>query len=499
MTMMEVNQALSATLNLRAGLHRVLEILSRHFGVIRSAVTLIDADSGQLQIEASDGLQPEARRARYDLGEGVTGKVVESGKPVVVPQASREPTFLNRTARKDLHAREITFICVPVTPARKPVGALSIDLPFKKDRDYDRDLQFLRVVASMMAQAIKITQLVEAERQRLLDENIHLREELKERYDFSHIVGTSGPMRQVYEQIAKVAPTNTTVLIRGESGTGKELIAHALHYNSPRAKKPFIKVSCGALPESLIESELFGYEKGAFTGAQARKKGRFELAEGGTLFLDEIGDINPPTQVKLLRVLQEREFERLGGTEPVRVNVRLIAATHKDLEKAIGAATFREDLLYRLNVFAIFVPPLRERKPDVMLLADHFLEKYATEHGKAIKRISTPAIDMLMAYHWPGNVRELENTIERAVLVCDGSVVHGHHLPPTLQTSEASGTTTNLSLEEAVVAYEKDLVQDALKTTRGNRAKTAKLLHSTERIIGYKVKKYGIDCRRFRS
>jgi Nif-specific regulatory protein len=499
-TLMEVNQALSATLNLRAGLHRVLEILARHFGVLRSVVTLIDADSGQLQIEASDGLPPEARRARYDLGEGITGKVVESGKPVVVPQASREPAFLNRTARKDLHAREITFICVPVAPtARKPVGALSIDLPFRKDRDYDRDLQFLRVVGSMIAQALKITQLVETERQRLLDENIHLREELKERYDFSHLVGTSGPMRQVYEQVAKVAPTNTTVLVRGESGTGKELIAHAIHYNSPRAKKPFIKVSCGALPESLIESELFGYEKGAFTGAQTRKKGRFELAEGGTLFLDEIGDINLATQIKLLRVLQEREFERLGGTEPVRVNVRLIAATHKDLEKAIAAGTFREDLLYRLNVFAIFVPPLRERKPDVMLLADHFLEKYAREHGKAIKRISTPAIDMLMAYHWPGNVRELENALERAVLVCDGSVIHGHHLPPTLQTSEASGTITNLSLDEAVEAYEKDLLQDALKTTRGNRAKAAKLLHSTERVIGYKVKKYDIDCRRFRS
>jgi len=497
-TLMEINQALSSTLNLRAALHRVLEILQRHYGVIRSAVTLIDAESGQLQIEASDGVQPEARRARYDIGEGVTGKVVESGKPVVVPQASREPTFLNRT-RRDLQTREITFICVPIVPARKAMGALSIDLPFRKDRDYDRDLQFVRVVGSMIAQAIKITELVETERQRLLDENIHLREELKERYDFSHIIGTSGPMRQVYEQISKVASTNTTVLIRGESGTGKELIAHAIHYNSPRAKKPFIKVSCAALPESLIESELFGYEKGAFTGAHARKKGRFELSEGGTLFLDEIGDINLSSQVKLLRVLQEREFERVGGTEPVRVNVRLIAATNKDLEKAITAGTFREDLLYRLNVFAIFVPPLRERKPDVMLLADHFLEKYATEHGKSIKRISTPAIDMLMAYHWPGNVRELENIIERAVLVCDGSVVHGHHLPPTLQTSEASGTVTNLSLDEAVEAYEKDLIQDALKTTRGNRAKAAKLLHSTERIIGYKVTKYRIDCQRFRS
>jgi Nif-specific regulatory protein len=350
----------------------------------------------------------------------------------------------------------------------------------------------------MIGQAMKVHRLVEAERRQLLDENIHLRQELRERYDFSNIIGNSGPMKQVYDQVAQVARTNTTVLIRGESGTGKELVAHAIHYNSPRARKPFVKVSCAALPATLIESELFGYEKGAFTGAQTRKKGRFELAEGGTLFLDEIGELDLSTQVKLLRFLQEREFERLGGTETLKANVRLIAATNKDLEKAIAESAFREDLYYRLNVFTIFIPPLRERKPDVLLLADHFLEKFALEHGNNIRRISTPAIDMLMAYHWPGNVRELENTIERAVLVCDGNVIHAHHLPPTLQTAEASGTVMSVSLTEAVDAYEKDLIQDALKTTRGNCAKAARLLNTTERIINYKVKKYGIDCSRFR-
>ena len=351
----------------------------------------------------------------------------------------------------------------------------------------------------MMAQAIKAEHLVDDERRRLIDENTHLLEELKERYDFSNIIGTAGPMRQVYEHIAQVAHTNTTVLVRGESGTGKELIAHAIHYNSPRAQKPFIKVNCAALPETLIESELFGYEKGAFTGADALKKGRFELAQGGTLFLDEIGEMNVSTQVKLLRVLQEKEFERLGGTGTVRVNVRLIAGTNKDLEKAMAQGKFREDLYYRLNVFAIFVPPLRERKSDLLLLADHFLQKYAREHKKDIRRISTPAIDMLTAYHWPGNVRELENVIERAVLVCDTHVVHGHHLPPTLQTAQASGTVTTLSLSEAIAAYEKDIVLDALKTTRGNRAKAARLLSTTERIINYKVRKYGIDSKRFRN
>jgi Nif-specific regulatory protein len=258
-------------------------------------------------------------------------------------------------------------------------------------------------------------------------------------------------------------------------------------------------VSCAALPESLIESELFGYEKGAFTGAQSRRKGRFELAESGTLFLDEIGDVNLATQVKLLRVLQEREFERLGGTDTIKSNVRLIAATHKDMEKMIADGQLREDLYYRLNVFTIFVPPLRDRKSDLLLLSDHFLEKFSREHGKGIKRISTPAIDMLTSYHWPGNVRELENCLERAVLVCDGHVIHAHHLPPTLQTAEASGTVTRLSLKDALAAYEKDLIQDALKTTRGNRAKAARLLDTTERILNYQVRKYGIDWQRFKA
>jgi Nif-specific regulatory protein len=305
-------------------------------------------------------------------------------------------------------------------------------------------------------------------------------------------------MRQVYEQVAQVAPTNTTALLRGESGTGKELIASAIHYNSPRAKKPFIKVNCAALPQDLIESELFGYEKGAFTGAQTSKKGRFELAEGGTLFLDEIGELNLATQVKLLRALQEREFERLGGTETIRANLRLIAATNRDLEKAITAGTFREDLYYRLNVFAIFMPPLRERKADISVLADHFLDKFSREHGKSIKRISTPAIDMLMSYHWPGNVRELENAMERAVVVCDANVIHAHHLPPTLQTAEASGTAMNLTLAEALEHFEKDALQDALKTTRGSRSKASRLLGTTQRIFNYRVRKYGIDWRRFK-
>jgi Nif-specific regulatory protein len=498
-TLLEASQALSATLDLKAGLHRVLEILGHHHGAIRSTVVLLNEQTGAVELEASAGAIQPGRRVRYRVGEGITGRVVESGKPIVVPRVSREPTFLHRAAdRPELAEQEITYISAPITLEGRTVGAIGIDLRFKADRDYHRTVKFLGVVGSMIAQAVKVHRLIEADRQRLVDENTHLRQELKERYDFSNLVGTSGPMRQVYEQVARVARTNTTVMLRGESGTGKELIASAIHYNSSRAKKPFIKVSCAALPQDLIESELFGYEKGAFTGAQGSKKGRFEVADGGTLFLDEIGDLNLATQVKLLRVLQEREFERLGGTETIRVNLRLVAATNKDLEKAIAAGEFREDLYYRLNVFSIFVPPLRERKPDVLLLADHFLERFSREHGKHVKRISTPAIDMLMSYHWPGNVRELSNVIERAVVVCDANVVHAHHLPPTLQTAEASDTAIKLTLRETVEAVEKDTLQDALKSARGSRAKAARLLATTERIFNYKVKKYGIDWRRFR-
>jgi Nif-specific regulatory protein len=498
-TLLEASQALSATPDLKEGLQRVLEILGRHHGAIRSTVVLLNQDSGEVELEAWSGAMAPGKRVSYRVGEGITGQVIQTGKPAVVPRVSREPNFLSRAAeRPELREQELSYICAPVALDGRTIGAVGIDLRYKPDRDYNRTAKFLGVVGSMISQAVRVQRLIRADRQRLVDENQHLRRELTERYDFANLVGNSGPMRQVYEQIAQVARTNTTVMLRGESGTGKELIAHALHYNSPRAKKPFVKVSCAALPQDLIESELFGYEKGAFTGAIAAKKGRLEVVDGGTLFLDEIGELNHATQVKLLRVLQEREFERLGGTETIRANFRLVAATNKDLEKAIAAGEFRDDLYYRLNVFAIFVPPLRERKADLLLLADHFLEKFAREHSKAVKRISTPAIDMLTSYHWPGNVRELANVIERAVVVCDAQVVHAHHLPPTLQTAEASGTTPTTTLRESMDAFEKDALQDALKSARGNRAKAARLLGTTERIFNYRVRRYGIDWRRFK-
>jgi Nif-specific regulatory protein len=497
-TLMEVGQALAGTLNLQAGLYAVLEVLQRRCGAVRGAVTLLEEASGMLAVEASVGYPPRAGRVRYRLGEGITGRVAESRGPAIVPRVSGEPAFLHRAADRGDRGEEVTFLCVPVLLDGATAGTLAIELPLSPERDTERMIKVLRIAAGMISQSLRIQRLVDVERQRLVEENTQLRQELRERYEFTNIVGNSGPMRQVYEQVSQVVDANTTVMIRGESGTGKELIAHALHHHSARADKPFVRVNCAALPETLVESELFGYERGAFTGAQTRRKGRFEQADGGTLFLDEIGELSVSTQVKLLRVLQEREFERLGGNATVRVDVRLITATNKDLEQALSEGTFREDLYYRLNVFTICVPPLRERKSDVLLLADFFIEKYARVHHRSIKRISTPAIDMLMSYHWPGNVRELENTLERAVLVADGDVIHGHHLSPILQTAEASGTVVSRSLGEAVAAFEGNLIQDGLKSTRGNRARAARLLGTTERILSYKIRRYAIDPRRFR-
>ncbi|WP_243303603.1 sigma-54 interaction domain-containing protein [Geothrix oryzisoli] len=500
--LLELSQALAAS-DIRASLPRVLEILAEAFGALNGAILLADDEGSALRVEAARGLSnQEVARARYRVGEGINGRVLASGRAIVVPQASLEPLFLDRTGVLRAQKRkksDMSFFCIPVFLDRKTAGTLCLTVPYDRERDFDRDTKLLQIAASMVGLAMKVARLVAADRQRLVEENQQLRLELRERYELQHLIGHSHAMQRVYEAVAQAAPASTTVLIRGESGTGKELVAHALHYNSPRADKPFVKVNCGALPEPLIESELFGYEPGAFTDARQMKKGRFELAHGGTLFLDEVGELTPATQVKLLRVLQEREFERLGGVKPVKVDVRLLAATNRDLESAVRAGTFREDLYYRLHVFEVFLPPLRERQADILLLADHFVEKIAAAQGKDVRRISTSAIDMLTAYHWPGNVRELENAIERAILVCEGGVIHAHHLPPSLQTAEVSGTVPGGSLGEAVAAFERDLLQDALKSARGNRSRAARLLQTTERILNYKVQKYGLEPERFRS
>jgi len=336
-------------------------------------------------------------------------------------------------------------------------------------------------------------------RRRKEEERQNLRRAMSRSVERGSIIGRSEKMQAIFQLVDQVAPARSTVLITGESGTGKELIARAIHMQSPRAQKTFVTVNSSNIPSELLESELFGHTRGAFTGAVAAKKGLFEVADGGSIFLDEIGDIPPETQARLLRVLQEREFTPLGDTTPRKVDVRIIAATNIDLKEAVRQGAFREDLYYRLAVVPIELPPLRDRREDVLALAQHFIRKYNEENGRHVSdQLAPDVLALLEQYTWPGNVRELENVVERAVVVCDSSVIHGHHLPPTLQTAEGSGTVTHLSLASAVEAYESDIIQDALKTARGSRKKAAKLLDTTERIIGYKVKKYGIDCERFR-
>lgn len=496
--LMEINKTVSRANQLYEALHLTLQILHHSYPIKSGAVFLKQDSEHVLHVTAQIGYPQQSASTDYKIGEGLTGRVAETGRPIVVPQVSKEPLFLNLLGSWD-RSKEQSFIGIPIALDYKVFGVLIVNLSYTPRRDYDLALKFFTLVASALLLPIRLRQVSEMERQRLIDENVMLRHKLQDEYSFQNIIGNSNEMRDVYEKVLQVARANTTVLLRGESGTGKELVAQAIHYNSHRKDKPFIRVNCAAIPEGLIESEFFGYEKGAFTGAIGQKKGRFELADGGTIFLDEIGDLSPMTQVKLLRVLQEQEFERVGGTETLKVDVRIIAATNASLEQLMEAGKFREDLYYRLNVFSIILPPLRERKSDILLLADHFMLKYGRKHGKSIKRISTPAIDMLKQYHWPGNVRELENCIERAVLVCDDQVIHSYHLPPTLQTAESSGTIPRLSLALAVDSYEKELIQDALKTARGNRARAARILNTTERIVNYKITKHNIDAQRFKS
>ena len=326
----------------------------------------------------------------------------------------------------------------------------------------------------MIAQALKVHRVIEEERKNLLDENTHLRSELQQRYDYSNIVGTSSPMRQAYEQISQVAATNTTVLIRGESGTGKELIAHAIHYNSPRAQKPFVKVSAAALPDTLIESELFGYEKGAFTGAMARKRGRFEMADGGTLFLDEFAEMSPEMQSKLLKVLDHGELRRVGGVRAISVDVRVIVATNRDVDELVRAGRLREDLLHRVDVIRITMPPLRERPDDIPRVIAHFLT-LQQRRGLGEKKVTPQAMRVLQSYTWPGNVRELANTIERLLILSPRPVIDVDDLPENLHFRKPPAAITDeryLSLAE----LERRHILRVLEMTSGNMTAAAKRL-----------------------
>ncbi|MEC7945919.1 MAG: sigma 54-interacting transcriptional regulator [Myxococcota bacterium] len=458
---------------------RFLEALSDG-GFARPCLMLADAVRMEVAVVASHG--PTDRRARLAFGEGVAGRVAVSDAPTIIPRIG-DDSRLDPGGRPD-RAR----IFVPVRWRRRVLGVLVADRDPAPPASLASAQALLQVAAALVAPAM-------AERVAAKGAAVGRSGSAA---GVGPMVGSSKGMRRVVGLVEQVGPSDTTVLLRGESGTGKELVADAVQRASGRSRAPFIKVNCAALPDTIIESELFGHERGAFTGAVQQRKGRFELAHGGTLFLDEIGDLSAQTQIKLLRVLQQRTFERVGGNRTVSVDVRVIAATSRDLEAMMAEGTFRADLYYRLNVFPIHLPPLRERKADILLLADHFVERFNRRHGRAVRRISTGAIDLLVAYHWPGNVRELENNIERAVLVAQDDVLHGHHLPPTLQTAESSGTVSEEGLAAQLDALEHDLIVDALKSARGNMARAARRLGITERIMGLRVRKHRIEARRFK-
>ena len=493
----ETAQVLATGSGQKEILSEILRVLERELGMTRGTVMLLSSDGTELIIAAASDVDEGVRRSvRYRTGEGVTGEVVRTCDSIIVPRVADEPRFQGRIhPREASQKKEISFICVPVMVGREVVGTLAVDLALQSFAELQDNEQLLRIVAGMIAHDVNTRRMAQQERLALESENLQLRDALEEKFRPANMVGNSRAAREVYRRIVQVADANTTCLIRGESGTGKELVATAIHVHSARRHGPFVKVNCAALSETLIESELFGHERGAFTGAVNARDGRFQEADGGTLFLDEIGDFTPSIQVKLLRVLQEREYERVGSNTTLKADVRILAATNRDLEKAVRDGAFRQDLYYRINVFPIWLSPLRERRDDILLLANFFVRKFAEQMGKDVHRISTPAINMMMAYHWPGNVRELENCIEHAVLLSKDGVIAGHHLPPTLQMPGTTDCTASGSFTLLVESFERDLITDALKRTDGNINAAARDLGITPRIIRYKMSKLGIDYR----
>jgi Nif-specific regulatory protein len=496
----DISKKISKTLDLRSVVKPVLQIMAERMDIIRGTLAILNRKTGEIVIEEAYGLLPEEiAKGIYRVGEGITGRVVESGEPAIIPRVSDEPEFLDRTgSHGKLNKRDISFICVPVKIGIEVIGTLSVERFYNKEASFDDDVRLLSIIASTIFQTVRLRQLALEEIEKVREENLRLHEELKVMRGPKSIKGNAKSMRSIYSRINRACSTNTTVLVRGETGVGKEMVARAIHYGSKRCEKPFVKFNCSAFPENSIESELFGHEKEAFTGASTERKGRFELADGGTIFLDDIGEIPPAVQAKLLRMLQDSEFERSGRNNTVRVDVRIIASTSSDLEALIQQGQFREDLFSRLNVFPIVVPPLRERKTDIILLADYFAEKYANETGKELVRISTSAIDMLISYHWPGNVRELENCIERAVILSNDGVIHSYHLPLSLQVPQPADACNGEFLESRIAAFEKEIIVDELKRAKGNLACAARSLGITERIIGLRIVKYRIEPKRFR-
>lgn len=497
----QINKVITDSADLPTLVAITLDVMRQRLRMARGIMMLYDRSSETIFIHESFGLTKEEEgRGIYAPGEGITGRVVETGQAIIVPRLGENTDFLDRTrSHSGKRVSNAAFFCVPIVHAQKVLGTICAERVYMNQRLMRQDAEILGMLASLIAPAVELYLIENVDKVRLENENRRLKNALRQRFKPSNIIGTAKPMQEVYDLIQKVAATKATVLILGESGVGKELVANAIHYNSPSAEGPFIKANCAALPESLAESELFGHEKGSFTGAFSLHKGYFEQADGGTIFLDEVGELSLTMQAKLLRVLQEKAFERVGGSRPVKIDVRIIAATNRDLGEMVQNGTFREDLFYRLNVFPLTIPALRDRGTDVITLADHFVTVFATENNKSVKRISTPALNMLMSYHWPGNVRELENVMERAVILSEGEVIHAYDLPPSLQTSRESGTVLGGTLEARMRALEYEMIVEALKNTNGNVGEAARELGVSRRMLGVRMEKHALTYKTFRT
>ncbi len=491
-----ISRILGSSLELRTVFDEIMRLLASRLGIERGRLVLVDEAREELRICAAFGLTPdELGRGTYDYGEGITGKVVATGRPRVVADTSTEPDFLHRTSSR---LTPCSFICLPVVLEGHVEGALSIDVPLIDLDTLDRLQRLLTIVAAIIAQALQINRMVAREKEVLVEELATLRRNVLTRYQLANIIGDSKPMLEVFKAVSQVAATRATVLLSGETGTGKELIAKAIHFNSDRKDAPFIRVNCGALAGSLLESELFGHVRGAFTGAVRDKIGRFEAADGGTLFLDEIATLDMALQAKLLRALQEREIERVGDARPIAVDVRIVAATNADLAAEVREGRFREDLFYRLNVVMIRLPPLRERREDIPRLIDFFLDKYNRENGRSLRRISHNVLAAMVRYPWPGNVRELENAIERAVVMSNGEEFTESLLPLAVRaflkqgrhraSSETVEDLTRRLIKHSIRDHEIERSDRSIWETVVSRVERALLQEGLNRCDGIKIK-----------
>jgi len=495
-TLIDISKALTSTLNLSELLERIIDSIIKLANTDRGFLMLVD-ESGRLQFTiARDDNQKPLEEKDFSISKSIVKEALRKKEPLFISNALEDKRFKEQKSVLDLQLR--TAICIPLRSTKGAIGIIYTDSTKLTDIITKEDMSIISAFASQASIAIENARLhgeLILSKEELAKENIELKEKLKEKYSFSGIIGRSKAMQEIFETIKKIAPYSTTVLIQGETGTGKELIAKAIHFNSPRKDNQLVTINCGAMPAELLESELFGHKRGAFTGATGDKAGMFETANGGTIFLDEIGDMPQPLQVKLLRVLQEGEVRRIGENLPRKVDVRVIAATNKNLEEDVKSGRFRKDLYYRLNVVPIHIPPLRERTEDIIPLCQHFLEKYAEKMNKKGVKISPDAMRLILSNQWPGNVRELENSIERALALCGKSkVLLPEHFPHLIQSrSLFEELEREASLKEKLKAVERQIIIDALEKCGYKITRAAELLKVTRQHLHNKIKEYGIE------